>query len=165
MKLNILSTVIASFIVLSCNLNIHNGSDQKPVLPPTQAPHLQKYSHVQIRNELKRNWKLIEFQHFTKDNLIENNAELNLNPNPETGQYSAYFGCNNLFFILKDVSNNSLEFSHIGTTMLDCDEKMDLEMEASQFLTGKIFYIIQGHFLELKNNKGDKMRFIAEDWD
>lgn len=105
---------------------------------------------------------LVEFQGFTKENLVKNKAYLDLT-DKENG--SANMGCNGMFFTFKVKKANKIEFSQIGSTKMYCDGNMDLEQKFGQILPTISEYSIQGHFLTLKNNKGETMKFVPEDWD
>ena len=109
-----------------------------------------------------RKWMLVEFQGFTKENLIKNKAYIDLTDKENGG---AKMGCNGMFFTYKVKSQNKIEFSQIGSTMMYCDGNMDLEQKFGQFLPTMTHYEVKGHFLTLKNNKGETMKFVAEDWD
>ncbi len=109
-----------------------------------------------------RKWMLVEFQGFTKENLIKNKAYIDLTDKENGG---AKMGCNGMFFTYKVKSQNKIEFSQIGSTMMYCDGNMDLEQKFGQFLPTMTHYEVIGHFLTLKNNKGETMKFVVEDWD
>ena len=113
-------------------------------------------------SSLKRKWMLVEFQGFTKENLSKNKAYIDLTDKENGG---AKMGCNGMFFTYKVKNQNKTEFSQIGSTMMYCDGNMDLEQKFGQLLPTMTHYEIKGHFLTLKNNKGETMKFVAEDWD
>lgn len=109
-----------------------------------------------------RKWMLVEFQDFTKENLIKNKAFIDLTKKENGG---AKMGCNNMFFSYKMKNSHQIEFSQVGSTMMYCDGNMKLEENFGKILPTMNHYEIKGHFLILKNDKGEKMKFVAEDWD
>ncbi len=117
-------------------------------------------------NNLKREWMLLSFQHFSKDVLVKSQAKINLIPNEETpNQYSAKMGCNNLFFTAKMRSGNKIDFSQVGSTMMYCEGMMELESAFGKALPMMTTYQIDGHYLTLSDGKGHDMKFLAADWD
>ncbi len=109
-----------------------------------------------------REWMLVEFQEFTKDELVKNKANINLTQK-ENG--SAKMGCNSMFFSYKIKSNHLIEFSQPGSTMMYCEGNMKLEQDFGKLLPTMKHYEIKGHFLTLKNESGQAMKFVAADWD
>jgi heat shock protein HslJ len=111
--------------------------------------------------QLKRVWMLVEFQNFKKEDLIKNQAQINLTnlKNP-----SAFMGCNQIGFQI-EVKQNKLLFKDLIATEMFCAEKMKLENEFSNSLLENYTYTIKGHTLTLLNDKNKKMVFFAQDWD
>ncbi len=109
-----------------------------------------------------RKWMLVEFQGFTKEQLVKNKAYMDLT-NKENG--GAKMGCNGMFFSYKIKNNHQVEFSQIGSTMMYCDGNMKLEQDFGKLLPTMKHYEVKGHFLTLKNDNGQTMKFVAEDWD
>lgn len=120
-------------------------------------------SFQQTNVGLKKKWLLIEFQKFTKSELTQKKAYMDLKRIEKGG--TAKMGCNTIFFDVKPKKNKKIAFSGLGSTMMYCDGNMILEQEFSNFLPSVNQYQISGHFLILKNSKGETMKFIAEDWD
>lgn len=112
--------------------------------------------------QYNRKWMLVEFNGFTKENLVKNNAYIDLTKNENGG---AKMGCNGMFFSYKIKNNHKIEFSQIGSTMMYCDGNMKLEQDFGKVFPTMNHYDIKGHFLTLKNDKGETMKFIAADWD
>ena len=112
-------------------------------------------------DQLNRVWMLIEFQNFKKEDLIKNQAQMNLTnlKNP-----SAFMGCNQIGFQI-EVKENMLLFKDLIATEMFCAEKMNLENSFSKSLSKTYSYIIKGHTLTLINEKNEKMVFVAQDWD
>ena len=114
-------------------------------------------------SSLKRKWILVEFQGFTKEELIEKKAYLDLTHLEKGG--GAKMGCNSIFFSVKLKNNHRINFSGVGSTMMYCDGNMKLEENFGKLLPTITKYQVKGHFLTLKNKNGQTMKFIAEDWD
>ena len=111
--------------------------------------------------QLKRIWMLVEFQNSKKEDLIKNQAQINLTnlKNP-----SAFMGCNQIGFQI-EVKENKIIFKDLIATEMFCGDKMNLENEFSKALTEIYTYNIIGQKLYLTNSKNKKMSFVAQDWD
>jgi len=114
-------------------------------------------------SSLKRKWMLIEFQGFTKEELIQKKAYLDLTYLEKGG--GAKMGCNSIFFSVKLKNNHKIHFSGVGSTMMCCDGNIKLEENFGKLLPTITKYQVKGHFLTLKNKNGQTMKFVAEDWD
>ena len=114
-------------------------------------------------SSLKRKWMLVEFQGFTKEELIQEKAYLDLTHLEKGG--GAKMGCNSIFFSVKLKNNHRINFSGVGSTMMYCDGNMKLEENFGKLLPTITKYQVKGHFLTLKNKNGQTMKFVAEDWD
>lgn len=114
-------------------------------------------------SSLKRKWMLVEFQGFTKEELIQKKAYLDLTYLEKGG--GAKMGCNSIFFSVKLKNNHRINFSGVGSTMMYCDGNMKLEENFGKLLPTITKYQVKGHFLTLKNKNGQTMKFVAEDWD
>lgn len=114
-------------------------------------------------SSLKRKWMLVEFQGFTKEELIQKKAYLDLTHLEKGG--GAKMGCNSIFFSVKLKNNHRIHFSGVGSTMMYCDGSMKLEENFGKLLPTITKYQVKGHFLTLKNKNGQTMKFVAEDWD
>lgn len=114
-------------------------------------------------SSLKRKWMLVEFQGFTKEELIQKKAYLDLTHLERGG--GAKMGCNSIFFSVKLKNNHRINFSGIGSTMMYCDGNVKLEENFGKLLPTITKYQVKGHFLTLKNKNGQTMKFVAEDWD
>ena len=111
----------------------------------------------------KRKWMLVDFQGFTKEELIQKKAYLDLTHLDKGG--GAKMGCNSIFFSVKLKNNHRINFSGVGSTMMYCDGNMKLEENFGKLLPTITKYQVKGHFLTLKNKNGQTMKFVAEDWD
>lgn len=114
-------------------------------------------------SSLKRKWMLVEFQGFTKEELIQKKAYLDLTHLEKGG--GAKMGCNSIFFSVKMKNNHRINFSGVGSTMMYCDGNMKLEENFGKLLPTITKYQVKGHFLTLKSKNGQTMKFVAEDWD
>lgn len=93
-------------------------------------------------------------------------ARINLVPTAESpNQYSAKMGCNNMFFSAKMKAENKIELSQVGSTMMFCQDMMDVESDFGKMLPTMTSYKVEGHYLTLSDGKGNDMKFIAADWD
>lgn len=114
----------------------------------------------------QREWMMISFDQFTKAQLIENKAEINLT-GEKTGNVakgSAKMGCNNIFFKIEFKNNRKINISEIGNTEMAC-KNMELENAFLKKFGNMKNYTIEGHRLTLSDGSGNKMEFIAADWD
>lgn len=124
-------------------------------------------STVQVKNpHIQREWMLISFDNFTKNELIKNKAGINLTAPKENGKIrgSAFMGCNNMFFSSEFKSNGKVKISGVGSTMKAC-QNIDLETKFSKSFQNMTKYSVEGHFLTLSDDHGNTMKFVAADWD
>lgn len=124
---------------------------------------MMSFSPQKEVSSLKRKWMLVEFQGFTKEELIQKKAYLDLTHLEKGG--GAKMGCNSIFFSVKLKNNHRIHFSGVGSTMMYCDGNMKLEENFGKLLPTITKYQVKGHFLTLKNKNGQTMKFVAEDWD
>lgn len=124
-------------------------------------------STVQIKDpHIQREWMLVSFGNFTKNELVENKASINLTANKEKGKIrgSAFMGCNNMFFVSEFKNHGKVKISGVGSTMKAC-QNMNLETRFSKSFQNMTKYSVEGHFLTLSDEKGNSMKFVAADWD
>ncbi len=112
-------------------------------------------------SDLKRVWMLVEFQQFKRTYLVQLKAKMDLT---NLKRPFAKMGCNNIGFQLK-VYKTKLKLTKVFRSKMVCDSIMDLENEFCKLLPDYQYYKIAKHQLTLKNAKGNKMVFIAQDWD
>ncbi len=123
-------------------------------------------TRTQLPDNLRREWKLVEFRDFTKEMMMSNKAGMNLTADGERpGQYGASMGCNNMFFQAEFAPNGTVKFSKMGSTMMYCDRAMDLEAAFAADLPTMTQYKVEGHYLTLTSPQGSRMKFVAADWD
>lgn len=115
---------------------------------------------------LQRQWMLISFDKFSKDELMKNKAEVNLTGEMKNGkiQGGAHMGCNNMFFTSEFKNGGKVKIYGVGSTMKAC-QNMDLETAFIRKFDKMTKYSVEGHFLTLSDENGNSMKFVAADWD
>nr|WP_314493310.1 META domain-containing protein [uncultured Chryseobacterium sp.] len=110
---------------------------------------------------------LVEFDDFTRQQLIENKAEINLT-GEKTGNNkikgNASMGCNKILYVTEFKKNGRLKISGLGSTEMAC-KNSSLEDDFLRKFDKMNRYTIVGHQLILSDKGGNKMKFIAADWD
>ncbi|WP_336962414.1 META domain-containing protein [Chryseobacterium contaminans] len=115
---------------------------------------------------IQRQWMLISFDGYSKDQLIAHKAEINLAGKMEKGkiQGSAYMGCNQMSFSSEFKNDGKVKISQGVSTMKACQD-MNLEISFQKKFETMTKYSVEGHFLTLSDNQGNTMKFVAADWD
>lgn len=115
---------------------------------------------------IQRQWMLVSFDQFTKEQLVKSKAEINLTAEMKDGKIkgTAFMGCNRMFFNSEFKSKNKVKIFGLGSTLMACQE-MELETKFVKTFETMTHYQIEGHFLTLSDEKGNSMKFIAADWD
>jgi len=115
---------------------------------------------------IQREWMLVSFDGFTKDQFIKNKARINLTAPVEGKKVkgSAFMGCNTMFFTSEFKNNGKVKISGFGSTMMAC-RNMDLETNFAATFEKMIRYSVDGHFLTVSDDDGHQMKFVASDWD
>ena len=114
---------------------------------------------------IHRKWMLVEYKDFAKPELVKLEANMDLTKiNDTPNRYTAKMGCNGMFFT-SEFNDGKAKFSGLGSTMMYCDGRMKLEESFGKTLPTMTQYKIEGHFLTLSNVEGQKMKFVAADWD
>jgi len=114
----------------------------------------------------QREWMMVSFDQFTKQQLSENKAEINLT-GEKTGNKikgTATMGCNKIFFTAELNNKGKIVISDIGSTKMAC-KNMALENAFMKSFGSMKNYTIEGHQLTLSDDNGNQMKFIAADWD
>lgn len=111
---------------------------------------------------INRVWMLVEFKDYKKDFLVEKNAFLNLT---EVGRASSKMGCNSLSFSYSIKEDTIIEFSQGIATKMFCHDSMQLEDDFLKTIQKIKNFKVEGDFLTLTSSNGEKMVFIAQDWD
>lgn len=115
---------------------------------------------------LQRQWMLVSFNGFSKDQLIAHKAEVNLTGKMENNKIpgNAYMGCNRMSFMLEFKKNGKVKVSNVISTMKACQD-MVLEASFQKKFDSMTKYTVEGHFLTLSDENGNTMKFVAADWD
>lgn len=115
---------------------------------------------------LQRQWMLVSFDGFSKDQLIDHKAEINLTGKMEKGKIygSAYMGCNQMSFTSEFKKEGKVKISQGVSTLKGCQD-MALETSFQKKFETMTKYSVEGHFLTLSDNQGNIMKFVAADWD
>jgi len=124
-------------------------------------------SSVKMKDEhIQRQWMMVSFDSFTKEQLMKNKAEINLTAEIKDKKIrgTAFMGCNRMFFNSEFKFKNKVKISGVGSTLMACQD-MELETKFVKAFEAMTNYQIEGHFLTLFDDKGNKMKFIAADWD
>lgn len=117
-----------------------------------------------LLQNIHRKWMLVEYKNFSKEEMMRFEANMDLTKNLSSpNQFSAKMGCNNILFAAK-LDDAKINVSNVGSTMMYCDGKMELEQSFTKDLPKMNRYKIEGHFLTLTDGK-TTMRFVASDWD
>ena len=119
-------------------------------------------SQNQTNQNIERKWMLVNFKNYDKNYLVKAKAYLDLT-NSEMA--NANMGCNSLSFPIKKKTEDKISFTGGISTMMACQNFMDLEQDFSKELANIKTYKIEGHFLTLSDENGNIMKFVAEDWD
>lgn len=119
-----------------------------------------------VPENIKRDWMLVEFKDFNRELMVNSKAHFSLiDENGNPGKFSANMGCNNMFGQATFNSIGIVKFSDFGSTMMYCDQSMDLETAFAKDLPKMTQYKVEGHYLTLTAPSGERMKFVASDWD
>ncbi|MFC3159859.1 heat shock protein HslJ [Chryseobacterium arachidis] len=124
-------------------------------------------SSVPVKNhQIQREWMLVSFEDYSKEDLIRNNAKIDLTSTIENGKIKAgaFMGCNRIFFASEFKKDGKVKISGIGATEMTCPN-IKLEDDFSKSLKNVTNYKVEGHFLTLTYDRGNAMKFVAADWD
>ena len=138
---NLSIIILFSIITLSCN-------SKKNIETPTQ--------------NINRVWMLVEYKDYKKEYFVEQKAFLDMT-NSESA--TSKMACNNLSFSYSIKDKSSITFSQGIATRMYCQDNMKLETDFLNEIPSIKNYKVEGHFLTLTSNDGEKMRFVAQDWD
>lgn len=115
------------------------------------------------QDKLKRKWMLVEFQDFSKEEMMKLGAFIDFTQIEKGGHAS--MGCNVINFKVKTKICKRISFGEAMSTMMFCQEAMRLEDAFKNFLPKVKKYKVKGHYLTLSAGKNGKMLLVAEDWD
>ncbi len=116
--------------------------------------------------QLQREWMLVAYSSYSKQELISGGAKIDLTAPVLNGEIrgGAFMGCNKMFFRSEFKKNGTLKISGLGSTLMACPD-MKLEDDFAKGFKNMTRYEINGHFLILHDKQGSTMKFIASDWD
>jgi len=124
-------------------------------------------SSIPVKNpQIQREWMLVSFENYAKQDLIKNNAKIDLTSAIEDGKIKggAFMGCNRMFFSSEFQKDGKVKISGLGSTLMAC-QNMKLEDDFSRSFKNMTNYKVEGHFLILSDDNGNQMKFVAADWD
>lgn len=117
----------------------------------TQKPLSKNYN---------KKWKLVELSGFSLEKLQKTQPYVDLS---NAKRASAKVACNQMFFSYKVKNKHQIKISQVASTLMYCNENMDLEKKFSELLPTMDYYEVSGHFLILKNKKGEIIKFTDQD--
>lgn len=108
---------------------------------------------------LNKTWTIVEWDKYTKKELVEKKISLSIN---NEGELSIYTGCNTLFWHLKKYTKDSLLFSDFIMTQINCLNHKNIEKELVQ--TIQLIYSYKIHANEIVFVLEDKttIKAVAE---
>ena len=139
-KLSIL--ILVSIFTFSCNCK-KNVSET-----PTQ--------------NINRVWILVEFKDYKKEYFVEQKAFLDMT---NSERATSKMGCNNLSFSYSIKDGKTIQFSQGIATRMYCQDNMKLENDFLNEIPSMKNYEVEGNFLTLTSDNGEKISFVAQDWD
>lgn len=117
-----------------------------------------------VSNSLKRKWMLVEMEDFPRDTLVKYATYMDLTKSDSNG--SAYMGCNAIGFNCQILSKDKIKFSDVISTKMYCSQTSKIEDKFSTLIiTMNRFSTKNAHKLELFNDEGKQLLFVAADWD
>lgn len=117
----------------------------------TQKPLSKNYN---------KKWKLVELSGFSLEKLQKTQPYVDLS---NAKRASAKVACNQMLFSYKVKNKHQIKISQVASTLMYCNENMDLEKKFSELLPTMDYYEVSGHFLILKNKKGEIIKFTDQD--
>ena len=123
----------------------------------------QMKNGVALSQEKNRMWMLTYMEGYTRDQLVQNRAAIDLS---DPTKYSAYAGCNQIGFKAKQLKNDGIRFEDITTTLMACPDNSNMETSLGRVLENARRIEIDGHQMRLFDQT-DKLliRSVAADWD
>lgn len=120
----------------------------------------KKNANDTTSQNIHRVWMLVAFKDYQKEYFIEKKAFLDLT---NSERASSKMGCNSLSFSYK-TNKSTIIFSNGISTEMACLD-MKLESEFSNEIEKMSSFSINAHQLTLTSANGEKMVFVAQDWD
>lgn len=116
-----------------------------------------------LRGPLNRQWMLTGMEGFTKEELMQAKAGIDLT-NSENAHSKV--GCNNMRLKTILQPDNRVQFTNLSVTKMYCAPFMKLEAAYIEKLQQVRMYTIEGHLLKLKDGAGNWLiTAVAADWD
>ena len=137
---NLLILILVSIFTLSCNC--------------------KKSVNETTAQNINRVWMLVEFKEYKKEYFVEKKAFLDMT---NSENVSANMGCITQNFSYS-IKNNSIKFEEKIRINMKCQE-MKLDIDFANSIIEMNSFSINAHKLTLTAVNGDKMVFIAQDWD
>mgnify|MGYP000898247186 CR=1 FL=1 len=109
---------------------------------------------------INRIWMLVEFKEYKKEYFVEKKAFLDMT---NSENVSANMGCITQNFSYS-IKNNSIKFKEKIRINMKCQE-MKLDIDFANSIIEMNSFSINAHKLTLTSNNGEKMVFVAQDWD
>lgn len=119
-----------------------------------------------IDKNLEKKWYIVELKGYTKEDLIKNKASIEFAKDAENKlmEMRAFAGCNQMMYSAEILKGNKLKINGGASTLMACQD-MQMESNLSAQLIQMKKYSIEGHYLILSDEKGNKIKLLAEDWD
>ena len=111
---------------------------------------------------INRVWMLVEFIDYKKEYFVERKAFLDMT---NSERATSKMGCNNLSFSYSIKDGKTIQFSQGIATRMFCQDNMKLETDFLASITTINSFSINAHKLTLTASNGEKMVFVAQDWD
>ncbi len=111
---------------------------------------------------LQRVWMLTGLNGVPRERLVSLQAQMDWTALP---QATAALGCNRLDFAVQAQDNGQIRMGPLLSTRKHCPGRMDAEQQFSQRILKMQHYRLAGHQLVLRNDAGEEIRFVAQDWD
>lgn len=111
---------------------------------------------------LQRVWMLTDLNGIKRDDLVSLQAQMDWTALP---QAAANMGCNRLNFEVRPQSNGEIRFGPVMSTRMYCTGRMAAEQQFGRHIGQMKHYRLEGQRLILRNDAGEEMRFVAQDWD
>ena len=124
----------------------------------TAAPEAENHSQP----GLQRVWMLTDINGVERAQLVALQAQMDLTALP---QAAANMGCNRLNFTAQSQDKGQIRFGEVMSTRMYCAGRMDAEQQFGQRIGQMKHYRLEGQRLILRNDAGEEMHFVAQDWD
>lgn len=119
-----------------------------------------------IESDFAKTWMLVSFQDCSKQELIDKNAKIILSSTKSYNTFAGklFLGCNSFKFKIKFLDKEKVKVYHLKNEQNNCIAGY-FEKDFIKKFNEMNFFSKEGHFLILKTNNGEIIKFLAEDWD